>query len=110
MYDDADDLQFSKNVDPNIELDGGGITSSNLRKGKSRRTSVMSSSTVEDIDEVEIGEDETENGVNLSNDLFSLDGFDSDGVDQTKKKWPEFNMSDMDNPIFCLGMLFANKK
>ena len=31
-------------------------------------------------------------------------------VDQTKKKWPEFNVNDMDNPIFCLGMLFANKK
>ena len=38
----------------------------------------MGSWTVEDTDEVEIGEDETENGVNLSNDLFSLDGFDSD--------------------------------
>ena len=110
MYNDDDDLLFSNNVDPDIELDGGGITVFDLRKGKSRRTSVRGNSTVEDTVEVEIGEDDTKNGMILSDDLFSLDGSNSDEVDQSKKKWLEFNVGDMDNPIFCLGMLFANKK
>ena len=48
--------------------------------------------------------------MNFFDNLFSLDGFDSDEVDQPKKKCPEFNVSDMDNLFFYLGMLFANKK
>ena len=65
---------------------------------------------MEDTVEVEIGEDDTKNGMILSDDLFSLDGSNSDEVDQSKKKWLEFNVNDMDNLIFCLGILFANKK
>ena len=68
------------------------------------------SAIVEDTVEVDIGDDEIENGVNLSDDLFSLNGSYSDEVDQTKKKWLKFNVSDMDNPIFCVGKLFSNKK
>ena len=71
----------------NVNLEGEEIIISNIRKGKSKRTSVMGSSIVEDTVEVEIGEDETKNGVNLFDDLFSLNGSDSDGVDQPKKKW-----------------------
>ena len=55
---------------------------------------------VEDIVEVDIGVDETEIGVNLFDDLFSFDGSNSDEVDQPKKKWLEFNLSDMNNPTF----------
>ena len=51
MYDD-DDFLFSNNVDLHIKLDGGGITIFDPRKGKSRRTSVRSSSIVENTVEV----------------------------------------------------------
>ena len=65
---------------------------------------------MENIVEVDIVDDEIENGVNLSDDLFRFNGYDNDEVDQFKKKWHGFNVSDMDNPIFCVVMLFANKK
>ena len=66
-----DDLLFSNNVDYNIEEDGGGIDL-DKRKGKSRRKGVKGSAIVEDTIEVNIGDNDKEIGVNLSDNLFSF--------------------------------------
>ena len=101
MYNDDDDLLFSKNVDHSIKVGGGGIDP-NPRKGKSGRTCIRGSVIMENTVEIDIGENKTKNVVKLFDDLFSLDGLDNDEVDRLKKKWHEFNVSDMGNLIFVL--------
>ncbi|KAK8674102.1 hypothetical protein V6N13_112400 [Hibiscus sabdariffa] len=83
--DEGDDAMFEQAVDVLIERDSGHLG-----------------------DE---GNESNNDVICFSNDLYSIEGSDNEEVDKPNKKWPEFNyVADMDDPIFSVGMLFADKK
>ncbi|KAL4289626.1 hypothetical protein GQ457_14G018530 [Hibiscus cannabinus] len=83
--DEGDDAMFEQAVDVLIERDSGHLG-----------------------DE---GNESNNDVICFSDDLYSIEGFDNEEVDKPNKKWPEFNyVADMDDPIFSVGMLFADKK
>ena len=110
--DDEDDELFEKSVDPNIKRDGGGMGFDYKNKDKGLMLTLGDSSKLKDIVNDDFGTEEIERvRVDPSDDLYSLDGSDNEDADNCIKKWPEFNaITDMDDPIFCVKMLFRDKK
>ncbi|XVF69867.1 hypothetical protein PTKIN_Ptkin11bG0115000 [Pterospermum kingtungense] len=110
--DDGDDKAlFEKSVHPDVEKEGGEIHSESRTRRIPTREGISRGEIVEDTimdvnDDIDIEIDE----VNLSKYLFSLEDLDSKRVGKLEKKWLEFNsISDMDDLVFRVGMLFASK-
>ncbi|XVF44980.1 hypothetical protein PTKIN_Ptkin02bG0168300 [Pterospermum kingtungense] len=105
-FDDDDDIMFEKSVHPDEEV---GIE--HIRGSSNGGQGVR----VEDTVEVDSDVEDNSVGVSLSDDIYNIEGYDNEAVNQpvkrTKKKWPKFNVvSSMNDPIFCVGMLFTSKQ
>ncbi|XVF86510.1 hypothetical protein PTKIN_Ptkin18bG0046700 [Pterospermum kingtungense] len=107
LDDVADDILFEKRIHPDIEEDKRGINANESNTRSSDRMGFPVENTIDS----DLGDGDSRDEVNMSDDLYSLEGSDLEGVEKKEKKLPEFNViSDMDDPIFCISMLFAGKK
>ena len=81
-------------------------------KDKGLMLALGDSSKLKDIVNDDFGNEEIERvRVDSLDDLYNLDGSDNENDENYTKKWPEFNaITDMDDPIFCVEMLFRDKK
>ncbi|XVF74186.1 hypothetical protein PTKIN_Ptkin13bG0089800 [Pterospermum kingtungense] len=92
------------------EEDDGGIKASNATRSNNLREELLIDFHVEDIVGVEIEDDGINDEVNVSEEHFTNAIDDCKDVDQPEKEWPKFSVSDMDDPVFSVGMLFVNRK